>query len=52
MNVAGALESPWYERLPSPPIAILGYFVLVTAGYFTTMWSAFRSALPRPSPPR
>lgn len=54
MNVIGALESPWYERLPSPPIAILGYFALVTAGYFASMWRAFSlsrrtSASPAPS---
>lgn len=42
MNVAGALESPWYERLPSPPVAILGYFALVTGAYFFSMWRAFR----------
>ena len=43
MNVMGTSQSDWYERLPSPPVAILGYFVLVTAAYFGTMWRAFRS---------
>lgn len=50
MNVIGALESPWYERLPSPPVAILGYFVVVTAGYFVSMWSAFSRVVSAPHP--
>jgi hypothetical protein len=44
MNVTGARQFELYERLPSPPVAILGYFALVTAAYFTTMWRAFQRA--------
>lgn len=43
MNVVGASESDWYERLPSPPVAILLYFAGVTAAYFGSMWRAFRA---------
>lgn len=41
LNVTGARQSELYERLPSPPVAILGYFLLVAAAYFMTMWRAF-----------
>lgn len=42
MNLTGELAFDLYERLPSPPVAILGYFVLVAGAYFATMWGAFR----------
>lgn len=32
-NWVGYVESPWYERLPSPPLAILLYFAGVAAGW-------------------
>jgi hypothetical protein len=44
MNVTGAAESELYERLPSPPVAILVYFAGVIAAYFGSMWRAFRSS--------
>jgi hypothetical protein len=40
MNVTGEAAYDLYEKLPSPPVAILGYFVLVTFAYFATMWRA------------
>jgi hypothetical protein len=43
MNVVGDSGSDLYEQLPSPPVAILIYFVGVTAAYFGSMWRAFRS---------
>lgn len=43
MNVMGASTSDLYEQLPSPPVAILVYFVGVTAAYFGSMWRAFKS---------
>jgi hypothetical protein len=42
MNVTGSRDFELYEKLPSPPVAILGYFLLVAAAYFFTMWRAFR----------
>lgn len=41
MNVTGEASYDLYEKLPSPPVAIVGYFVLVTFAYFATMWRAF-----------
>jgi hypothetical protein len=41
MNVTGEASFDLYEKLPSPPVAILGYFGLVTFAYFATMWRAF-----------
>lgn len=42
MNVTGDSSSELYEQLPSPPVAILVYFVGVTAAYFGSMWRAFK----------
>jgi hypothetical protein len=42
MNLTGELAPAWYGALPSPPVAILGYFVGVTGAYFATMWRAAR----------
>lgn len=41
MNLSGDTEL--YEQLPSPPVAIVIYFVGVTAGYFALAWRAFKS---------
>ena len=40
MNLAG--DTPLYEQLPSPPVAIVIYFAGVTAAYFALAWRAFR----------
>ncbi|MDP1829223.1 MAG: hypothetical protein Q8L48_38520 [Archangium sp.] len=50
MNVTGEASFDLYEKLPSPPVAILGYFVLVTFAYFATMWRAFSSRTAQPVP--
>jgi hypothetical protein len=41
LNLAGATRYELYEQLPSPPVAIVGYFVFVASAYFLTMWRAY-----------
>jgi hypothetical protein len=43
LNVTGERNPSLYVKLPSPPVAIVGYFALVTAAYFALMWRAFRA---------
>jgi hypothetical protein len=41
MNLSGD-DEVFYEKLPSPPVAIVAYFSAVTAAYFAAAWRAFQ----------
>ena len=46
MNLSGD-DASLYHALPSPPVAIVGYFSAVIAGYFVVQWRAFRRSTDR-----
>lgn len=43
LNITGERNPALYVKLPSPPVAIVIYFLGVTAAYFVVMWRAFRA---------